>query len=774
MAFRVLAFALGVIWVQLLAALPESSTYWAMATGLVALLLGYRACQNPRVKLGLSLAVCLLLGCSWALLRAELRLSEHLSSSWEGRDVEVQGVITGLPERFSQGHRFAFEIQEVLTPDAVVPRNVMLSWYQGRGYEAVPLETELEPGAMWRFVVRLKRPHGNANPHGFDYEAWLLERNIRATGYVRPGNQQFLGEPSFRVGVWIEQLRLLVRQRFERALPESEYPYVGILVALVIGDQKAIQGDFWNMFNRTGVTHLFSVSGLHVTMVAALLGGLAGLAWRRSPLARYRPTQQVAVIVGWGSAVFYALLAGFSVPTQRTLYMLSVAAMALLSGKPVSASRTLALALGVVLLIDPWAVLAAGFWLSFGAVGALIYVSQGRLKPDVPGWWQRLAQWGQTQWAATLATLPVLLLLFQQFSLVSPFANALAIPLISLIVTPLALAAGIVSWPPLLYLAHGFLVAAMAFLKWCAQWPVWYTAAPPWWAVILAVLGAGLLLLPRGIPGWGLGVLMLAPAMAWRGDIPAHGEFSVTVLDVGQGLATLVETSEGATLYDTGPMYSAESDAGQRVVVPFLRARGVRSLETLIVTHKDTDHSGGAHSVLAALPVRRLITSMDDWSGERCLAGQSWTSGGVLFRVLHPTQAAYDSGAKPNARSCVLHLSGHGGRMLLTSDIEAADESALLERGGLASDIMLVPHHGSKTSSSPAFLEAVGAAEAVVPVGYRNRFGHPVSAVLARYEQRGMRIWRTDAHGAVTIRFRQDGRQLIAWRHEKRRYWHGR
>lgn len=770
MRLNILAFAAGILLLQSQPELP-SAGWWAAAGG-VLLLPRLRSPAWP-VR-GLAIVACCLLGFAWAAWRAELRLADHLPGAWEGRDIEVVGVIAGLPQDFSNGTRFEFIRETTLTPAAIAPGRLMLSWYQGRRDGEVFERRPVRPGERWRFTVRLKRPQGNANPGLFDYEVWLLERDIRATGYIRPNPPQRLDDMVWRPGYVIERLRHGVRSRYAAMLPGESHPWAGILVALAVGDQKAIQGDLWTTFNRTGTTHLMSISGLHVTMVAALFGWLVSFGWRRvARLTLALPAQKAGLLAACAAALIYALLAGFAVPAQRTLYMLLVAALAMLSGRIIAPSRTLLLGLLVVLLLDPWAVLAAGFWLSFGAVGALLYVGSavvGRGR----GWRDRLHTWGVVQWAATLASLPILLLVFQQFSLVSPLANALAIPVVSFIVTPLVLLAAVLPWWPIAALAHTVMDWLMLFLNWCAGWPVWQAPAPPLWVAVAAGCGVAICLLPRGLPGRVLGVFLIGPALFWPVARPAEGEAWITVLDVGQGLASVVRTREHTLIYDPGPLYSAESDAGQRVVVPYLRQLGIARVDLLMVTHRDSDHAGGMASVTSALTVGKIRSSLPEIAGEPCLAGQGWTWDGVLFEVLHPAPEQASQG-KTNHQSCVLRVTAGGRKMLLTSDIEAADEAALLERypGQLAADVLLVPHHGSRTSSTPPFLQAVAPAAAVIPVGYRNRFGHPKAEVLERYAAQEIPLWRTDRDGAVTVRLAAEGLALSGWRGEYRRYWQG-
>jgi competence protein ComEC len=475
------------------------------------------------------------------------------------------------------------------------------------------------------------------------------------------------------------------------------------------------------------------------------------------------PAQKAAAVAGFAGAFAYALLAGFGVPAQRTLYMLGVVLLALLSGRALATPHVLGAALLLVLLLDPWAVLAAGFWLSFGAVALLFYIGNGRL--GRPHW---LADWLRAQWAMTLGLLPLLLALFQQFSLVSPFANALAIPVVSLLVTPLALLGCLPGFGWALGIAHWLLEPLLAFLGWLAAMPgaVWQQQAPPAWAVPLALLGAAWLFLPRGFPARWLGLVLFLPLFLVVPERPAPGEMHLAVLDVGQGQAVHVQTATHDLLFDAGPDLGGALDAGSRIVVPYLRAAGVQQLDMLIVSHADRDHAGGADSVLAALPVAI--------EQRRCIDGADWEWDGVRFRVLHPVATDYEDRRPSNALSCVLKVEAAQGSALIPGDIEGKAEAEFLARHGAVAraTVLVAPHHGGRKTSPPEFIAAVGAREVVFPVGYRNRFGHPWPEVVARYESAGARIHRTDRDGAVTVKVGSGGTAIHHEREARRRYWH--
>ena len=776
MRLSILAFAAAILLLQTQAELPSTVVVACLvAAGVGGIILAAnRVGWFSRAVLVVS---CAALGFSWAGWRAELRLADHLPESWEVRDVELIGVVAALPQRFDRGERFVFDVEDVLTPGARVPERVFLSWYHA--WDDVD-ETELNgasramrPGERWRFTARLKRPHGTANPHGFDYEAWLLERGIRATGTIRARHDVArVDEFVWRPGYLVERLRDRVRERFLAELPEA--PYAGVLIALAIGDQRSIPGAQWQVFNRTGVTHLVSISGLHVTMLAALCAALVNWLWRRSERLMLRlPAQKAAVLAAWLAALGYSLLAGFEVPAQRTLYMLTVVAWSLWSGRNLGASRTLLLALLAVVLLDPWAVLATGFWLSFGAVAVLFFAGSSRLG-EAGGerrWHAGLKQWGATQWAVTIGSMPLLLLFFQQFSLVSPLANAVAIPVVSFVITPLVLVYAFLPWPPLLHVDHWILSQLMQLLEWLSGWPVWQQPQPSLWATLTALLGVAWMLLPRGFPARWIGVCLLLPALFLPPPKPLLGEAWIDVLDVGQGLAVLVRTANHTLLYDTGPQYSSETNAGQRVVVPYLRAVGVRQLDALVVSHRDKDHAGGLAAVREHGAIARVLSSLPELGGELCTAGQGWTWDGVRFSVLHPENDAYaNSSKKANSLSCVLRIENPGGSALLTADIEAADEYALVRRApdALRSGVLVVPHHGGTGSSTSEFIGAVAPQEAVFSAGYRNAFRHPRLDVLARYA--ASRHWRTDRDGAIRIVL-GDTVDLSAWRQVRERYW---
>jgi competence protein ComEC len=751
------AFAAGAALLQLQAALPPMA--WLLSLPVLAAV----AFKSRLFVVPLAFAI----GFFWAAGAAHLRMADWLAPALEGRDLEVLGVVAGLPAVSERSVRFEFAVE---SSDHRLPRKLLLSWYRSPWSEegAALLEQAVHPGERWLFTVRLRRPHGHVNPHGFDYEAWLLERGVGATGYVRQrGERKRLGTRNDFFDC-VERAREAVRERFQAQLGAT--PAAGVLTALAVGDQRAISAEEWRLFNRTGVTHLMSISGLHVTLVSGLAAWLASFGWRRVPAAVLRlPARKAAAAAAIAAALGYTLLAGFAVPAQRTFWMVTVVAAALWFGRIAAPARTLAVALAVVVAADPWAPLAPGLWLSFGAVALIFYVATSE--------W-RIAQWGRMQWAITVGLAPAALLLFGQVSVAGPLANALAIPLVSVVVTPLALLAVVLPIDLILETAAWLVEWLLRFLEWCAALPgaLWQQHTPPVWAAALSVAGAVWMLAPRGVPWRSGGLALMAPAFSLVPPAPAAGEAWITALDVGQGLAVLVRTANRALLYDAGPAYGPEADSGGRIVVPLLRATGVAGVDLLVLSHEDIDHLGGALTLLETLEVQALSSSLAPSHPlqslvpvpGRCAAGIAWDWDGVRFEFLHP-RPGWET-ARRNNQSCVLRIAAGGSSMLLTGDIERAAESFLLEKIP-PTNVLLVPHHGSRSSSSAEFIAAVAPRWAIVPAGYRNRFGHPAREVLERYERAGVTVLRTDLDGAVNVVLREGLVRVQAERSLRPRYW---
>ncbi len=762
-----------------------------------------KAAARAEVRTALLLLGFALLAFALCGLRAARFQSQALDPALEGRDIAVIGVIAAMPQRNETGVRFRLEVEAAAASDGPVriPPQLYLGWYGSAvpaGDDLLELQRqvpELQAGERWQMTVRLKAPHGNVNPHGFDYELWLWEQGLQATGYVRAGPRD---PPPQRVGDTlahpVERARQHVRDAVFRHVEDRKA--AGLLAALVAGDQNAIERADWDVFRATGVAHLMSISGLHITMFAWAAAALAGALWRRSERACLAlPAQHAALVGGMLLAGGYALFSGWGVPAQRTVWMLATVGLLRLSGRRWPWPHVWLLACAVVVAIDPWALLQPGFWLSFVAVGVLFATDAGaspaHSDATPPMNWRgviarmaaKLLAGLREQWVITVALTPLTLLLFGQVSVVGLLANALAIPWVTLVVTPLAMGGVAFAW--LWDVAAVAVQGLTLYLEWLAALPfaTLSAPAPPLWAGAAGVLG-GLLLAMR-LPWHArfLGVPLLLPVLLWQAPRPAAGEFELLAADIGQGNAVIVRTQAHTLVYDSGPRYSPESDAGHRVLVPLLRAMDER-VDTLVLSHRDTDHTGGAAAVLQMQPQAVLLSSIERGHElealrppQRCTAGQAWQWDGVDFRMLHPAAGDYAAPAKTNAMSCVLRISNGRRTALLAGDIEQPQEARLATAESaqavalLRADVLLVPHHGSKTSSSAAFLDAVGPSLALVQAGYRNRFGHPAGVVLERYRDRGVAVIDSPRCGAAYWRSAQAG-QVTCERDAARHYWH--
>ncbi len=798
-----------------------------------------KVAPDQRSDLQILLPICMLLASGCAAfgltgLRAAAYASHQLQPDFEGRDIEVVGVVSAMPHINEMGTRFHLNVessQKLTTIDqvqsrqvVVLPSKISLSWYGGV-FGAMETAGDLAslqrkpmpilPGERWKMTVRLKAPHGNSNPGGFDFELWLWEQGVQATGYVRTGAND--AAPVRLTQTWqhpVEQLRYKVRDAIfmRMAFPDSvmrtstHSREAGIVAALVTGDQQSIDRADWDVFRATGVAHLMSISGLHITMFAwgavLVVGGL----YRRSArLCLAYPATNAALLGGLILATGYAVFSGWGVPSQRTILMLATVTVLRLIGKRWPWPTVWMLACAVVVVVDPWALLQAGFWLSFVAVGVLFATElstaalqlSGRDQADsmasqktswIAIFRKKLWMSGREQFIITLVLAPLTLLLFGQVSVVGLVANVLAIPWVTLVVTPLAMLGTIFS--PMWDLAGLAVHALSRFLALLAALPfaTVSVAVPPLLMSAIAVLGGILMVSPWPWQFRFLGLPLLLPVLLWQAPRPANGQFEMIAADVGQGNAVIVRTANHTLVYDAGPRYSVDSDAGHRVLVPLLRTKN-ESVDTVMLSHRDIDHSGGIKSVLAMHPKASFVTSIESTHelqsirpAQRCMAGQAWQWDGVDFAVLHPSAADYESPQKSNAMSCVLRISTLQASVLLAGDIELAQEAKLVsdQQNGdpgnlnstvLKSNVLLVPHHGSKTSSSAAFLDAVQPQIAVVQAGYRNRFGHPAPNVLERYKERNVKVMDTARCGAM-LWSSSSPDETRCQRDIGKRYWH--
>ncbi len=772
----------------------QQAALWSWTTYLIGLVLALLLWLAGKAVTGLTRSALLALACgTLALASTGLRASYYaahtLEPALEGRNLLVLGVVDAMPQQSQDGERFRYAVESAQWQGRAVqlPSHLYLSWYANTGNhfveneEALDAEADtalpggLQAGERWQFTLRLKAPHGGSNPFGFDYELWLWEQGLQASGYVRSGRHD---APPKRLAQTyrhpIELARQQVREKIYQSVGASEF--AGLIAALVVGDQNAINRSDWNIFRATGVAHLMSISGLHITMFAWLAALLVGWLWRRSASLCLRwPATDAALLGGIFLATLYALFSGWGVPSQRTILMLATVGLLRVRGKRWPWPLVWLLACAVVVAVDPWALLQAGFWLSFVAVG-ILFASDSDSGPPRGVLARLRADWHE-QWLITLALTPLVLLLFGQVSLVGLAANAVAIPVVTLLITPLAMLG--VLLPVLWQMAAWVVSGLLWYLHWLAALPfaTLTLAQAPLWAGVVSVLGGLLLALPLPWRLRLLGLPLLLPVCLWQVPRPLPGQFDLLAADVGQGNAVLVRTERHALMYDSGPRFGRDSDAGERVLVPLLRALD-EHLDTLIISHRDSDHTGGALALLAMQPQATLLSSIEDDNvmqatrhAQRCIQGQHWRWDGVDFDILHPSAADYALGRKSNAMSCVLRISNSQRSALLVADIEQPQEAQLLAQPtALQSDLLLVPHHGSKTSSSDAFLAAVQPRLALVQAGYRNRFGHPAASVMARYAQHGIAVVLSPRCGAARWLSTQP-EQVNCQREQARRYW---
>lgn len=710
----------------------------------------------------------LLVGMMWAIHFAKDLLDQAVPAELENRTLTVNGRIVDLPQHQQQSLRFKFEITGAFYRQKKinVPRLVNLSLYRNRR------DNSWEPGvgSHWQLQVRLKNPHGFQNPGGFDYEAYLFSQHVRATGYIVPkGRRLYLGQdeaPGFNA------LRQKIRGKLEQVLKASSQ--IGILGALTIGDKQGLSFEQRKIFRNTGTSHLLAISGLHLGLVSGLILLLARIAWSSFPFAARRfPAQRFAIFPAMISAFLYSGLAGFSIPTQRAMVMLTVLYLAVLFGRQPLRLQALAFAILAVLVYDPLSVLSPGFWLSFGAVAIIFFFVT---------WQRNTGRWLQAiqvQAAISIGLIPLLLLFFQSASLVSPVANIVAVPLYGLIVVPLTLL-GLASFlvgldyvgTHLLQIAAHISELGVHWLEWLNAFPITalHVSSPPVILAFLATAGLALTVMPKGTPFRFIGPFLSLP-LFWSATSPPIGEFRATLLDVGQGLSLVVQTHRHTLVFDTGARFSDRLNAGEAVVVPFLRQSGISRVDTLIISHDDNDHIGGLESLRAAIRIDQLISNVPQaLPSVPCTRGRKWEWDKVHFEILHPGAGA---GGGNNNESCVLMVRSSRTSLLAPGDIEKTAELQLVNEYGkrLHSNFLVAPHHGSRTSSSEPFLAEVRPDWVLVPAGHLNRYHHPGASVIRRYVKAGIN-WRISGdQGALIVDTSRANPIPTGYRHSHEKYW---
>lgn len=819
----VLIAVLGVVWVHKLSYLPSYKLLIICGAFLIVLsLFIFRFFSgNKLIRCVLLILISFYTAYAYTSMWAKHRLADELAAINVDKVSKVLLRVYGLPK--IQIDKVSFFAQVISSHPPGVPSFIRVTWADGKWRSpyaevkpANPPLPDIHAGQIWQMSLVLKPVSSSQNQNLFDYEAYSFAAGVRAQGTVR-------GQPKFiKTDYWHDlpvianRARHLIRVSMNPYLQDLRYGPV--LRALAIGDQDGVADEDWLVFNRSGLTHLVSISGSHITMLSGAFALFVyfiwcKFKWRRRILAERWPAKRAAACAAMLVAWIYCLLAGWEVPAQRTFMMLAVVAIAQFLQLRISGSRVLAIAAIIVLAFDPWAVLASGFWLSFMAVAVLLAVGAANYNylGEKP-WLNNLKLAAHLQLAVTFALAPALAWIFHEVSLVSPFANAYAIPVIELIVTPLSLLLAAVSLIPgleflakiIASLAHSTLDLIMVPTEWLASLPTIVIPSGPAWIYLLASMGIAICLWPIKYTDTGYyqklinkrhwAVLAVMPMFFWQPDRPKQGQWDLYGLDIGQGSAIFIRTTNHTFLFDTGARHTRDSDQGKRTILPFLQSLGINKIDVLIASHVDLDHTGGVRSVLKDVDVTQTYSSFDlvAWLKKEtkkldqsehylpllasyCVYGVFWQIDGVSFEFLWPLDIKPKrSKQEANSSSCVLRIRGKYHSALLTGDIDLAAEAALVDRGLAAVDFVVAAHHGSKTSSGTAFVNATAASHVLMQVGRWNRHSHPHDTVLQNWSAVNASIWRTDIHGGVNAMSRQSGLKVYSIINQSRRYWYGR
>ncbi len=763
MKLYALSFLTGISTLYLFSTLPSLWPYLALS--LVFILLLFFKLPSFYLRLA-NLILVFLIGLIWVMLFSYKVLAWTLPTQFDNQPVEIKGTIASIPTPKGRSDNFIFHLTEF--NHQTVNTNIKLNWY-ATAKQNLPY---LRVGDSWQFQVKLKRPHNLANPGSFDSEKFSFSEGLRASGYIINGSDNKLIATS-RFSHPIDKLRQMMLENMQGDLAGK--PYAAFIYALTIGEKFAISSEEWQIFQNTGTNHLMAIAGLHIGFVAGLVFLLCSFLWRRIPHAPlWLATPVFAGISSLGSAIIYSALAGFAIPTQRAVVMLAVFLIGIVYRRYIAAWQSLTLALVIVLILNPLSILEVGFWLSFAAVALIAYGLTGRFKSTTKLW-----KYTRLQLTLGIGLIPFTLLFFSNASFISPLANSIAIPWVGFITVPLSLLGALLSlifpWlgAKILILSEWTLHGVWAILSLFSHQTIfsWQHLTQHNSFILAAIIGMLLLLAPRGMPHRYLGLVFITPLIWFVPAAPMANQVWFTLLDVGQGLSAVVQTQHHVLVFDTGAKFSQDYDMGSAVVVPFLRYENIKKIDALVISHGDNDHIGGSGSVLQAFPVKYLETSVPNrftqTNVSTCLRGESWQWDEVNFAYLYPSAANL---GLDNDSSCVLKISVGQQQILLTGDIEKAAEHILLQHADeLKSTIIVAPHHGSDTSSTPDFVQAVNPLIVLFPVGYLNRFGFPKPIVSLRYQTLGAKTYDTAENGAIMLQLTADSSQPVIhlWRQQK-------
>ncbi len=791
MRFYSILFLLGTVSLQLFQTLPNNRDLFpvclAMSLTLIIVLLAFHFKANKafnQIKSQQLLITVLkslsifLFGFALAMFAAKKQIDNRLSNQYEGKELLLQGKIQNIPNATEEGVRFILNVDKAeLINDVANDKdnnsvNNDVNNADSKNTQNIPIDLKgkvrlgwfrhqqlVNAGEKWQFKVRLKRPSGFMNPGSFDYEKWLFTERIIATGYVRKSQTS---NKRLEESKWysINRLRQTIHETIQQNVENKSS--AAVLSALTVAVRTQLDDRQWALLQQSGTSHLIAISGLHIALLASFAFLPIMLLWKLFPRLNERvPVRIAGSIMGVVFALIYAMLAGFTLPTQRALLMVVIGVWGLNSRKNHDSTTVLAIALILVLLLDPLAAMTISFWLSFLAVAIILFfIKRQHQKPR----WMMV----KLQLLISLAMLPLTILFFGTASLTSPVANLVAIPWVSLVVVPLSLLALIVMPVSTALSDLLFKIAAVAIdylfegleLIDGTMLSKFYPAEIPISFLVLAFVGLLYLFAPKGFPARWLGAVLMLPAVLFSPDKINHGEFTYTMLDAGQGMASVVQTSSHTLIYDTGTKASESFDVGKLVVIPYLRSKGISNVDTLLVSHEDIDHRGGAKYIHDNIPVTEVISSdpsvLENAKVNACEGSKKWQWDNVDFEILSPP-AVYPQ--NDNNRSCVLKVSNGYHSLMLTGDIQKLAENDMLDNyletnpEKLKTEVITVPHHGSKTSSTVEFIEAVSPKIGLITAGYRSRFGHPKPEVKKRYESRGVTLMNTAHHGAISLHF---------------------